>query len=376
MGYTHQSIADKKSKCILGVGLNIHRSSNKWITKAETEMDFLSLSAYKDYNIYQGAWGETITHFLPLIINEQHSKKATKCLLNRLAKICDEPTFNVKDGLMVVTAIVNQFVVQLMANTIGLDNDDDEDDYSRRKTQKIGKKHASDKALVGYCAFHHMLLFLVEKYPEMREYARESIKNFKDHAYYRVKSETPDLGKLILNLAIVDDYEWEDIASEFVQESLDRQVKWYLRKFPKLEYLDETKCSPQERIACTLKSTMISRRLVTFQVFFLKNICKPKNLSLTDLLNNYNKRWGRPTNQQKNLLVKAVNDILLKNDNINSWLEYFDKLGIKKYKTNLEVCNALKKAVINSKKKEYHRPNERKMKSRRKAAYSTDDFTM
>jgi len=126
-----------------------------------------------------------------------------------------------------------------------------------------------------------------------------------------------------------------------------------------------------------LKSTMISRRLVTFQVFFLKNICKPKNLTLTDLLNNYNKRWGRPTNQQKNMLVKAVNEILLKNDNINSWLEYFEKLGIKKYKTNLEVCNALKKAVINSKKKEYHRPNERKMKSRRKtAAYSTDDFTM
>ncbi len=29
-------------------------------------------------------------------------------------------------------------------------------------------------------------------------------------------------------------------------------------------------------------------------------------------------------------------------------------MGVKKHKTNAQVCNALKKAVINSKNKEYH----------------------
>ncbi len=71
------------SKCILGVGLLITKSSNKWITSAETEMDLLSLSAYKDYNIKKGACGETITHFLPLITNKNVQKKQKKCLFNK-----------------------------------------------------------------------------------------------------------------------------------------------------------------------------------------------------------------------------------------------------------------------------------------------------
>ncbi len=57
--YTHETIDN--SKCILGVGLLITKSSNKCITSAETEMDLLSLSAYKDYNIKKGACGETKT---------------------------------------------------------------------------------------------------------------------------------------------------------------------------------------------------------------------------------------------------------------------------------------------------------------------------
>eukprot|EP01084_Bolivina_argentea_P194935 334541_1 len=358
--YTHENV----NKSILGVGLNIIRSSNKWITSVETEMDLLSLSAYKNYNIYNGAWGETITHFLPLIINEKHSKKSKKCLLNRLSKICDEKIFDYKDGLMVISAIMNQFIVQLMANTIGLTNEEKEE-YNKTQTTKIDPKHASEKALIGYCAFHHMLLYLCNEYPQMKSYAKKCISDFIKYPYMREKAETKDLGKFILNLAIVDEYKWEDIAEAFVGESLSRQVKWYLRKYPKLEYLDESQCSYKERIVLTLKSTMISRRLVEFQVFFLKNICKQKGYVISDLLHNYNKQWGRPNNKLKNLLIKKVNEILLEKDNINSWLKYMNKMGIKKYKTNLQICNALKKAIINSKNKEYHRPNQRKMRQSR-----------
>eukprot|EP01084_Bolivina_argentea_P292822 503518_1 len=370
--YTHESIdagrsRKRKNGCILGVGLNVNRSSNKWITSVESEMDLLSLSAYKDYSIYSGAWGERITHFIPLIINEKHAAKSKKCLLKRLAMICDESSFNVRDGLMVVTAIMNQFVVQLMANTIGLSDaekkEDDDDEYEKRK---IDPKHASEKALIGYCAFHHMLLYLVQEYPEMQTYARGCIQDFIAYPSSREKSSTPDLGKFILMMAIVEDYEWEDIATVFIHESLDRQVKWYLRKYPQLESLDASKCSPKERIACTLKSTMISRRLVAFQVFFLKNICAPRDgYSLSDLLMNYNKRWGQPTSQQKRLLQRKVNEILLKKDDMKSWLRYFDQVGLTKYETNAQVCNALKRAVTNSKNKEYHRANQGRMRRKR-----------
>ncbi len=130
----------------------------------------------------------------------------------------------------------------------------------------------------------------------MKKYAKKCIADFIKYPSQREKSETPDLGKFILNLAIVDGYNWNDISDAFIHEGLDRQVKWYLNKCPKLQ----SECTYKERIVLTLKSTMISRRLVTFQVFFLKNICKQNEYSLADLLNNYNKRWSRPTNKLKN----------------------------------------------------------------------------
>jgi len=350
--YTREGIEDdRNSKCILGVGLHVVKSSNKWISKISTEMDFLSLSAYKDYNICAGAWSEEINFFLPLVINEKHAERARKAILHRINMIAEEKTFRVQHALMVVTAIMNSFVVQLMANTIGME---ETQSMSRRYQQRVDPKIASEKALVGYCAFHHLLLWLADNFPEIKEHARKSIEQFIKDPEYRTKKETPDLGKFLLNLAIVDEYSWQDLNDAFVHESLDRQVKWYVDKFPTLAYLDDAKCSPTQRLALTVKSTVISRKLVIFQVFFLSHVCKQSGRTLTDILHDYNTRWGRPTEDQKRLLMKAVQSLLLKHDTINSWLDYFHTLKIAKLNNNAQVCTALKKAVVNSKNKQYH----------------------
>ena len=54
------------------------------------------------------------------------------------------------------------------------------------------------------------------------------------------------------------------------------------------------------------------------------------------MLISYNKRWGRPTKKQKYLLIKQINKILNKKENINSWINYFNEIG-NKYKTNENI---------------------------------------
>eukprot|EP01084_Bolivina_argentea_P249277 417223_1 len=299
--YTKQTInCNDNNHTILGVGLNVIYSNNNWIRSISTGMDLLSLSAYTDYRITRGAWGETITHWIPLIINEKHSGNAEKELLQRLTLLTRNTNdLKLQDALIAIQTIMNQFVLQLMSTTINKNNkhNQSEQKYDNNQ-QQIDPKHASEKALIGYCAFHQMLLFLAIKYPKMQEIAKGKIQKFIEEASYRNKSNTPDLGLWLLNLTIVDEYNWKDVAEFYIEESLSRHPKWYVQKFPDLEYLDERKCSNEYRIKCTLKSTEISRRLVQFQVWFITNICKTK-YSFNEMLINYNKRWGKPTQKQK-----------------------------------------------------------------------------
>eukprot|EP01084_Bolivina_argentea_P036294 67169_1 len=139
--------------------------TSTWISTAKTEMDLLSLTAWNEYKVRQGAWGEPLTHFLPLIINQKHSKKCKEELLNRLTILCKAKSFTEEIALIALSTLMNQFVVQLMGD-VDIDND------------KIDIKHASEKALIGYCAFHHLLLYLCNEYPLMRLIAYKKVSDF------------------------------------------------------------------------------------------------------------------------------------------------------------------------------------------------------
>jgi len=369
--YDH-NIADKEEDTVvLGVGLNVTRSNNNWIRSISTDMDLLSMSAYTDYNVNKGAWGETITHFLPLVINEKHAVQSSKHFLQRLALICDDhanaDSFQIENGFRAIKIIMNQFVAQLMsAVTAQTQKPEDETTNHHMNApvnpqQLIDPKFASEKALVGYVAFHHMLLWLTHQFPQIREIARAEITTFIENETCRTKKYTPDLGVFLMNLAVAEEYDWADLADAFVHESLDRKVKWYLNTYPDLEYLDDRKCSDEYRIHHTLLTSKVSRKLIQFQVWFITNICRNKQLSASQMLANYDKTWGRPTPQQKRLLCQKVKQILNESDDAGSWLKYFHTMGIHKYSTNSHVCEALKAAVRNSASKGYHCGNELKM---------------
>eukprot|EP00484_Ammonia_sp_Unknown_P014855 CAMPEP_0197073344 /NCGR_PEP_ID=MMETSP1384-20130603/210556_1 /TAXON_ID=29189 /ORGANISM="Ammonia sp." /LENGTH=2115 /DNA_ID=CAMNT_0042512181 /DNA_START=59 /DNA_END=6403 /DNA_ORIENTATION=+ len=381
--YTKESI-ESNHECILGVGLNIEYSSNNWITSITTEMDFLSLNSYIDYNIKQGVWGEPITHFLPLVINEQHGNLAASSIIKRLSLICHPERvsaaklskFDHETALLALTAIMNQFVVQLMHSCMGHIEDGDDDDEKKpdehtkgNYTNSAEAKHASEKALVGYCAFHHLLLYLTLKYPKMKRIAEEKLGRFINDEAHRHKMHTPDLGKLLLNLVICYKYSWDDLKESFIKEGNIRNIKWALQKYPDLEYMDTDKCPDNYRIESMLKSTTVSRRLIAFQIWFIQNIARPSEVtSRKELLLSYNRRWGRPTNRQKASLMKVVKEVLAPEPDYRhtQWIRYFESVGIGgEFKSKQDVLNYLRANVEESRRRSYHRANGKALRENR-----------
>ena len=46
---------------------------------------------------------------------------------------------------------------------------------------------------------------------------------------------THDLGKFLSFLTVSETLTWDDVGLDYIGESLDRNVKWYLLKYPWLE---------------------------------------------------------------------------------------------------------------------------------------------
>eukprot|EP01083_Nonionella_stella_P239822 838993_1 len=110
-------------------------------------------------------------------------------------------------------------------------------------------------------------------------------------------------------------------------ESLDRSVKWYLKKHPKLEGMKDV--SDDERLQTVLNATQTGRRLILFQHWFIQSIARPPQKSLSAILDDYNKTWGKPTDKQKKSLMQCVKHILNHESEYKhyNWTHYFADLG-------------------------------------------------
>ena len=87
----------------------------------------------------------------------------------------------------------------------------------------------------------------------------------------------------------------------------------------------------------------ISRRLVMFQVWFMRN-------NANETLHSYNQRLGRPRIKIKNSIVGKTKYIL----GSKSWWDYFNELGVI-IKDETAIDQLLRFAVYNSKKNFYHK---------------------
>ena len=67
----------------------------------------------------------------------------------------------------------------------------------------------------------------------------ERLNTFISKPETRVKDHTASLGDILSYSAITDSFSFKDLLTGYLEEQLDRQAFWILRKIPELDHTDE-----------------------------------------------------------------------------------------------------------------------------------------
>ncbi len=356
---------------VLGIGLYVERHKNTDKLKTLwSPLDLISRSAFLEDELRRSAYGENFNYWLPLPLTTAHARYSlplAKSMLvaihrnisfvpkDRVSKLEREygPTakelfefdekmdqlakqFNPLIVLDIIPKLMNHMVVALM------------------KQDSKGKLplHASEKALLGYCSYHHILLNLALEYPQIQDHVDYYLDEFMAHPSRRVKLVVPDLGELLVRLCISRKYSWKDVAEPFLQEFFDRTVFWTLderqHNMPELAYLEQDAVS-EYRLDRTLRSTQTATRLLMFQVFFMRFVGKPQGKSLPQILDLYNKSYGRPQRGTAETLCDETKRI----HHVDSWSEFYRRIGLAE-PSLAQMSEMLRQSVRNSESKGYH----------------------
>jgi len=323
----------KAQEDVLGFGITVSYHDDGNIKEVGTELDVISAGAFYEHRVRRGAWGNDFAHLLPLVLDADHARRAVPVLKKALASVVlRQPSaeFVPWMALAVLPQVMNSFVVSLMKTEDLLPVPDD-------LAGAAVPRHASEKALLGYCSFHHMLLALCARHPEIGKVATDRLRRF--IRGQRSKAEAPDLGQLLVYMAITEDIRWEDVAAAVLAESHIRGVRWLLRDRPSLERA----VTVEERLRWTFEGRATSLRLLMFQAFFLRSVARPAGESLAASLTRYDRQFGQPTIPQKERLVRACREIV----RADGWPEVYKGLGLQMPTEQAlaeELCMAIPKS--------------------------------
>merc|ERR1719242_1813039 len=214
--------------------------------------------------------------------------------------------------------------------------------YGRHK--KTVSMMMCEKVVLGYCALHHLLLYLQSKNEDLiTSFADRWVALFmaKTENVFIGKSNCKSLGKLLIYTMISKKYQWSDIAEQFVYESFTRNIKWMVQS-GKYTHCNTTDFQ-SDRLKATFESTRTGHRLIMFQVWF-------SQINAIETLRSYNKRLGRPRRAVRDGIVPKTNAIL----DCDSWGRYLSDLGVV-VKERRTLDHLLRFSVYNSWKKGYHK---------------------
>lgn len=322
---------------ILGFGINVQYHDDGNLKALSTELDPLSARAFHRHSLRRGVWGDTFTHFLPLALNGEHCRKAMPELERSLVALACGPSSQQRDfepwmALAVIPQLMNTFVVALMSTS------------SKDDKCNVVPRHVSERALLGYCSFHHMLLALCHKHPSIAHVASKKLQAFARGQ--RDKSQVPDVGQLVVYMTVAEGFRWQEMFSAIVDECHVRGVLWTLRAAPRLGMRG---VPDQEILSSTLKQRLTSFRLLMFQAHFLRSIARPNAELPQQGLHRYHRQFGQPTELQKEELAHATRQIL----QVDTWTQVYRALGLQPPSPD-DLAQQLRQAMVRSAKLGYH----------------------
>jgi ubiquitin-protein ligase len=355
--HTRAPLGCGPSSTTLGICLRTRRRAprpgqlSSALTEVSCEFDVISEQAFSLCGVRVGVWREKFDAWLPLVLDRHHAARALPLLethLTRLASpsLVHPDRFNPLIVLEVIPKIMNQMVVQLMMSA---------DSF---KSCAAPVLHASEKALLGFCALHHMLLEMAVRYPEIVTHACQWVGEFERHESRRNKYVIHDLGELLVLLYLCPHGTWQRLAPAFVQECLVRNVRWNLQKNPALALMEGGGAS-EYRLRETLSCCATSLRLVMFQAFFLLHVGarEATHNSISAVTQAYRRRLSRPRPGTAAQLQAACVDILGVGrrgaGNRLSWHKFFAHLALEAPDA-AALSDRLRAACRESERRGYH----------------------
>eukprot|EP00494_Astrolonche_serrata_P025539 UN25800 len=358
--YTMKKFSDdgKTRHCILGYGLlpkiMVKKSRRTGLKKPQLEqlipsLDIISWEAYARENVRNNVWkDQPFTHFMPLYICKNSRVKgilnlAEQCILKIWEGTDEGNETSCTENLILntLTKLMNTTVVGLIKSVQSLD------------TRGEIRLHDSKKALQGYMSFHHLLLAFVEKYPNIVQLAHERVGDFISNSLHRDKENTPELGEILIILSLTD-FSWNDFMPHFMEETMHRNVRMILTKYPNLNNIEDYDILSCLRLRQSWDACKMGHCLVMFQRFFLENVARPTYVErnpakLRVLLNEYNKTYGRPQGNITRMLQIYSRKVLA----VKGWDDYFKIIGFP-CPSAKNVCNWLRNSFKISAQRKYH----------------------
>lgn len=330
---------DDDPSLIFGIGIKVeHYARKTGIAAITSPLDILSETAFIEDEVRHSVWNHRFDYFLPLAIHRKHFERGIPSLQRTVYQVFGKNSGPVCLLDLFATAM-NTMVVQLFTTQ--------DDSHSSCNPQPV--LHASETALDGYCAFHHLLLRCSERFPQIRAEAQRRVSIFLKSDEGRHKEKTPDIGRFLICLTL-SRQGWDAVKYHVLKESFARQVRWLLQKKPKFGNIPPNRNVSKTRLTETFESARTGLCLTCFQIAFLDIAGRPSGTKgPQDVACAYDKRLGKPTALMRTqLLTKAKRIVALKN-----WPEFF-RLTRADITGSAQVHELLVQAVIASSKKGYH----------------------
>ena len=347
----------------VGIGLNYTvNPKTKKVDYIDAGQDLISLSIFKEGK-KSDAFGNKFDLLLPLYFSNDHFERALPLIMSTIMKLYPEESsfvFDPKMVLNVLPKIINTFAVLIADEGVA----------------------ASNKSFIGLIRIYRLFLALADKYPIIRKEAILRIQKFKS---FCSKETCPSLGNFLPLLMIVDQdgYEWTQLRSRYISESLTRSVLWICRKHPQLQRsVDSTPDCVDERLELSLEAAQVGMRLNMLQVHFTSLLSQGSNVLRTVRVDNFlqskesdftdetgekespnSAAFEKDEADVKNSTLSLtcelkfvtfrniVNEIL----GVNSWPEYFEYMRAP-CPSKTKMSAILRHAVQESARKKYHTP--------------------
>jgi ubiquitin-protein ligase/Mg-chelatase subunit ChlD len=351
--YTLKTMGEENT--VLGVGLESKfmdkvsratRARRYCLQQLHPTFDLLSAEAFYKHGCRTTVYKDsTFDSFLPLYINHAHGKRA----LPVARKAIDELWKKENKSNRVGPKSVLNTLIKLM-NTTVIDMMKTVQDLAVAEIQL----YDSIKALEGYMGFHHLLLAFAEEDPRIVRLAEERIGHFLSKAACRDKEVTPDIGELIVCLAL-SKYKWEEFIPKYIDECFQRNARWILAEYPNLRNLEPMGTMSCVRLRQSYDASKTSFRMAMFQRYFMKEIANPALIEdhpdkLKILFEEYNGRFGKPVKGLAEALQRHSRKVLA----CDNYFDFFELVGFCA-PTGIGLCDWLRSSVKRSEKRQYHR---------------------